>query len=348
MIRSVRASTQRLEGAAGRAERGARRLAGRATSGRRVLPSIVIIGAQRAGTTSLFDALVRHPHAARPTTKEVHFFDENFWRGLDWYRSHFPLASWQKLARRRGRDAIGIDATPNYLLHPAAPSRAAATVPEARFVVLLRDPVARAYSHYQLTRRKKVERLSFREALAAEERRLAGQEERLVVDPRYRSFQHLHHSYVSRGLYADQLDRWLAHFPKDRLHVVFAEEFFARPHDVYAETIAFLGLPSWEPLDFPNQNAARYPEMDDEARAWLAERFAKPNERLSRLLGRRLPWEAAEQSGSSPPNQTAARSGEPASRASTRATASTQRMSNAAPACSNKRPSAFSALHAAQ
>jgi hypothetical protein len=307
MIRRVRPRMLGMEDGAGRAERGARRALGRATRRWRILPSIVVIGAQRAGSTSLFYALARHPHVARPATKEVHFFDDHFWRGPGWYRSFFPLSAWRERARRRHRDLIGVDATPSYLFHPAAPARAAATVPDARLLVILRDPVARAYSHYQQARRKKIERLPFPDALAAEERRLAGEEEKLLSDPRYRSFQHLHHSYVSRGLYADQLERWLPHFPRDRLHVIFAEEFFARPGDVYTEVIRFLGLPRWEPPDFPNWNPARYPELDDETRAWLAARFAGPNAKLSRLLGRELPWGGtAEPETSCPATATAA------------------------------------------
>jgi hypothetical protein len=264
---------------------------GLATKRHRLLPSGLLIGAQRAGTTSLFYALARHPHVARPAAKEIHFFDDEFWRGLDWYRSYFPLTARRDLSRRRGGDLVALDATPYYFFHPAVPERVAATLPDARLVVLLREPVARAYSHYQMMRRKKIERLSFADAIVAEEERLAGKEERLLANARHRSFQHLHHSYVARGLYADQLERWLACFPRSSLLVAFAEEFFARPEEVYAQALGHLGLSPWEPPDFRNINPAEYPEIDDETRARLAARFAEPNARLSRFLGRELPWE---------------------------------------------------------
>jgi hypothetical protein len=278
---------------------------GSATRRYRIFPSVLIIGAQRAGTTSLFDALARHPYVARPTTKEVHFFDDNFWRGTDWYRLFFPLRLSREYARRRGRDLIGLDATPSYLFHPAVPERVAATLPGAPLLVILRDPVDRAYSHYQHARRRNVERLSFSDAVAAEERRLAGERERLASDLRYRSTRFLHRSYISRGLYAEQLERWLAHFPRTQVHVVFAEEFFARPADVYAETIAFLGLPAWEPAEFPNSSPDSYPKLDETTRAGLAERFAAPNARLSRLLGRELPWDMPRQPGPTSPSTVA-------------------------------------------
>jgi hypothetical protein len=282
------------------AERRSRLLVGLATKRSRILPSVLVIGAQRAGTTSLFHALAKHPHVARPLLKEIHFFDDQFWCGVDWYRAHFPLSASQDRARRREGDLVGVDATPYYLFHPAAPARAAATVPNAKLVVLLRDPVARAYSHFQKMRRTKVEQLSFAAALDAEDERLAGEAERLLADPRYRSFQHLHHSYVSRGLYADQLERWLAHFPPERLFVAFAEEFFARPQQVYAQVLAHLGLPAWEPPQFPNYNPGGHTGIDDETRAGLAARFAEPNERLRRLLGHELPWGQSSTPSSSP------------------------------------------------
>jgi Sulfotransferase domain len=217
----------------------------------------------------------------------------------------FPLRVSREYARRRGGDLIGLDATPSYLFHPAVPERVAATLPEARLLVILRDPVDRAYSHYQHARRRNVEHLSFPDAVAAEEPRLAGEAERLASDPRYRSTRYLHRSYISRGLYAEQLERWLGHFRRSQLHVVLAEEFFVRPADVYAETIAFLGLPAWEPAEFPYSSPHSYPELDKATRAGLAERFAAPNARLSRLLGRELPWGMPRQPGSTSPSTVA-------------------------------------------
>ena len=243
-----------------------------------MFPSFLVIGAQRAGTTSLFYYLCSHPDVARPATKEIHFFDDNYWRGADWYRSFFALAL--------GAKRVTGEATPYYLFHPAVPDRVAATIPDVRLVALLRNPVDRAYSHYHKMKRMGIERLSFRKALAAEERRLAGEEERLLADPRYRSGHHRRHAYVGRGLYADQLERWLAAFPQDQLLVLLSEDFFARPAEVYAETLDFLGLPPWAPEAVEDRNPASYRPLPPGLRAVLEERFAVPNARLARLLGR--------------------------------------------------------------
>ena len=267
------------------ARKRARRAYGLATKRVRILPSFLVIGAQRAGTTSLFYYLCGHPDVARPATKEIHFFDDNYWRGADWYRSYFALSF-------GGERATG-EATPYYLFHPAVPARVAATIPDAKLVVLLRNPVDRSYSHYRKMKRMGIERLSFKKALAAEERRLAGEEERLLADPRYRSGHHRRHAYVGRSLYADQLERWLGAFPRDQLLVLLSEDFFARPAEVYAETLGFLGLPPWEPEALEDRNPASYRPLPPGLRAALEERFAEPNARLARLLGRDV-WAPAE------------------------------------------------------
>jgi len=137
---------------------------------RRGLPDFLVIGAQRSGTTTLFYDLCRHPQVAGSPVKEVHFFDHHFSRGVGWYRSFFPPTAAQERARRRGGELLGGEATPNYLFHPAAPERAAETVPHVRLIAILRDPVDRAYSHYRKSVERRVERLSFEAALAAEER----------------------------------------------------------------------------------------------------------------------------------------------------------------------------------
>jgi hypothetical protein len=271
-----------------------------ATSRARILPSFIIIGAQRAGTTSLFDYLGRHPDVASPTavaediawSKEVHFFDDRFSRGLDWYRSLFPLAVRRRYARARGRDLVAAEATPYYLFHPFVPERIASTLPAVRLIALLRDPIERAYSHYQLAHRKGREQLSFEEALAAEPERIAEDEPHLG-DPTYRSRHHRHHSYLARGLYAEQLERWFAHFPRGQLLVIGAEDFLADPAATYDEVLSFVGLRPWQLQQFRQRNRASYAPIDAATRAQLEDRFAEPNARLVELLGREFTWTRA-------------------------------------------------------
>jgi hypothetical protein len=287
--------------------RPARRRFRQATKRRRLLPAFLIIGAQRAGTTTLYTYLRRHPDVTGPRYadtsvawgKELHFFDENFWRGVDWYRAFFPLEIRQRTMRRLGRDLVPGEGTPYYIFHPAVPARVAATLPDVRLIALLRNPVERAYSHYQLMAKTGREKLSFEEAIEAEEERLAGAEEVLLkkrpvrgASRRLRHAHHRHRAYVGRGLYADQLERWLAHFPCEQLLVLRSEDFLARPDDIYAEVFEFLGLRPWNVRDYEPRNIGAYAPIDPDVRARLEQRFAEPNARLARLLGRDFGWDA--------------------------------------------------------
>lgn len=275
-----------------------RRRVRQATSGQRLLPAFLVIGAQPAGAMSLFNALCRHPDVAGPTpakedvewSKELHFYDDNFWRGVDWYRSYFPLAASARVMRRLGRDLVPGETTPSYILHPAAPARAAATVPEARLIAILRDPIERAYAHYDNMKRQGLENLSFEDAVAAEEDRLAGEEDRLRTDERHGSGRYRNYGYLKRSLYADQLERWLECFPSEQLLVLRAEDFVADPGEVFAETVSFLGLRPWRPQSFGAAYRLVHVDIDPAFRAQLEQRFAEPNARLARLVGKDFAW----------------------------------------------------------
>jgi hypothetical protein len=124
---------------------------------------MVIVGAMRAGTTSLFSFLARHPQVAASFGKEVHYFDLRFHRGPAWYRCQFR----RPRTDTRG-DAVGVESSPYYMFDPRVPGRMAALMPDVKLVFLLRDPVERAFSHYRKNCRDGREPLSFADALAAE------------------------------------------------------------------------------------------------------------------------------------------------------------------------------------
>ncbi|MGH8773897.1 MAG: sulfotransferase family protein [Jiangellaceae bacterium] len=244
-------------------------------------PGALVIGAQRSGTSSLFRYLGAHPDVAASFRKEVEYFSRRADLGERWYRAHFAL--------RIGRPKLGFEATPDYLFHPLAPSRAAALVPDARLVVLLRDPVARAWSHHQHMVRLGYETLAFAAALAAEEERCAEDLARLAVEPDHDAKALLRYSYAARGLYAEQLRRWFAHFPRDQFLILPSEDFFADTPRTFATILDFLGLRRWEPPAFRNASRAGgnpdAGDLDAATAAALGERFRAPNTELSALLG---------------------------------------------------------------
>src|SRR5437764_5111475 len=119
------------------------------TSSLRLLPDFLIIGTQRGGTTSLYHYLKTHPCVQLANTKDTHFFDKKFNKGLSWYRGHFPTRLGKYYTQRvRQQPFVTGEASPSYLFHPHAPGRVAQLLPSARLIVLLRNPVDRAYSQY--------------------------------------------------------------------------------------------------------------------------------------------------------------------------------------------------------
>lgn len=251
----------------------------------RLLPHFVIIGAARAGTTSLYSYLVAHPSVSAPTHKEIHFFDLNYDRGLGWYRRHFPLAL-PGIHRHR----VSGEASPYYLFHPAVPARVHSTLPDVRLIALLRNPIERAYSQHQLASRQGRESLSFEDAMALESERVAGEDERMRADRRYDSFAHRHHTYLARGLYAEQLERWFEHVSREQLLVLRSEDFFTDPKRVHRRVLDFLELEPHELDSYRAFNQKPYADLAPQTREQLRDYFAEPNQRLEALLGRSFEW----------------------------------------------------------
>ena len=254
---------------------------GRATARARPLPNFVILGAQKAGTTSLYAYLRWHPAITGPSWKEVSYFDRHYARGERWYRGHFPAF---------GRGRLVGEASPSYVFHPLAPERVRRLLPDARLIVLVRNPVDRAYSHYQHEVALRRESLSFEQAIETEGERLRGEVERMLADPSYFSSAWWNYTYVARGRYAEQLERWLAVFPGDRLLVLASEDLRDHPAETYSRVLDFLGAEPHQLDEYPRIFSREYSEMNPGTRIHLASHFDDPNRRLYELLGRDLGW----------------------------------------------------------
>lgn len=276
----------------------ARLTARRLVDGRRQLPEFLVIGGQRCGTSSLYKWLEAHPCVVASLRKETEYLTAHWCKGEAWYRGHFASGPRRRFEHRfRGRDIVSFEASPNYLFHPQASERAARLMPGARIVVLLRNPVDRAYSHYRHEVRAGRETLSFEDALAAESDRLAGEESRMAADPCYRSLAWEHFSYTTRGHYADQLPPWLARFDSERVLIVHSDDLYRDTTQTYLRVLGFLDLPAWSPEAFRNYSyvgaGPAKVRMADATRQRLAERFEPRNRQLYELLGRDFAWESS-------------------------------------------------------
>jgi hypothetical protein len=266
------------------------------TNPMRLIPDFIIIGAQRGGTTSLYNYLTDHPGVGGAFSKEVHFFDKSYQKGLMWYRAQFPSVL-QKyyVEHARGQEFITGEASPYYLFHPRVPQRVFAVMPAVKLIVLLRNPVNRAYSQYYHEVDCGYETLSFEEAIESEAARTRVDTARIARDERFVSFSHQHHSYLARGLYVDQLKAWMDVFPREQFLILKSEDFYADPHHAMQQTLAFLGLGeetvSAKERSYKKFNDTKSPQMDLAMRKRLLKYFEPHNARLYEFLGRDFGWE---------------------------------------------------------
>jgi hypothetical protein len=266
--------------------------AGRLTHQARMLPGFLIVGAQRCGTTSMYRTLSQHPAILKAVLhKGVHYFDTGYDHGLAWYQGHFPLRARAAAARRvTGDHPLTFESSPYYLFHPLAAARISRDLPGVKLVVLVRDPVERAYSAHAHELARGFETEPFERALDLEEERLAGQAEKIIADPGYHSHDHQHHGYRARGRYADQLERLAQLVGRDRVHVVDSGLFFTDPERAYDHVLEFLSLRNHGYPVFERHNARPRAPMPESLRTELGDYFAPYDERLTDWLGGPPSW----------------------------------------------------------
>jgi len=266
------------------------------TAGWRGLPDFLVIGVQRGGTSSLYKYLGQHPSVAPSLRKETEYFSRFYSKGESWYRAHFPLSARRWAWKLTGKPLQAFEATPDYMLHPLAAERAARLVPNAKIIVLLRDPIERAYSQYKHNVRNGQERRSFDTAIEQEPQRIATEFELLGRDPSYPALGLLRDSYLTRGRYDEQLARWSEHYPETQILVLSSEEFYSATPDTFKRILEFLELPDWAPAEFANYSySAASPSKSDSAvpdslRAQVGDEMRPYNEKLYGRLGRDFGW----------------------------------------------------------
>lgn len=270
-----------------------------ATNPVRLMPDFIIIGAQKCGTTSLYNYLVKHPNIHSAATKELHFFDHKFNKGFWWYRAHFPTTLEQYYTEHIAkRDYVTGEASPSYIFHPLAPKRVAQFLPQVKLIVLLRNPVDRLYSQYRhKVERGKHEKLPLAEAIAREEERIQGEREKIATVKDYFSNSYQHFAYKARGRYAEQLEAWFSHFPREQFLILKSEDLYANPGEIYKQTLEFLNVPAFEPASLKkgyrqyNKSKETPSKMNPEIRKQLLAYYEPYNQQLYQLVGRDFGWD---------------------------------------------------------
>ncbi|WP_207426492.1 sulfotransferase [Pedobacter sp. SYSU D00535] len=247
----------------------------------RTFPSFIIVGAQKGGTSSLYYYLSQHPELSMSTVKEVHYFDINYLKGPNWYKKHF--------IRKDG--CLAGEASPYYLFHPYVPGRISRDLPTVKIIALLRNPVDRAFSHYRHCVKQGIEKLTFEEAITLESERMKHGKKALQLNPFSYSLEHQHYSYLERGKYALQLQRWYKVLPKEQLLVLRSEDFFINPQNTLKIVYEFLAVKQVYPTDLSPQNPGTAGEIPQELLDFLRQYFKSYNEDLAQLLNQELNWD---------------------------------------------------------
>ena len=246
-------------------------------------PDYFIIGAQKSGTTALFNLLQQHPYVAKQKG-EIHFFDLNYAKGQEWYEKRF--VGWHN------HGLIAGDKSPYYLFHPLAAERLHKYYPDAKIFIVLRNPIDRSYSHYWFNRRGRREALTtFEKAIRAEDKRLAGLKECFYDDPLYKSFNYMHYSYLARSRYVEQIREWLKYFPRDQIMIVDANDLRHNTVDTLSRAFSFLGLHNFKVSDKNAHRHSDYPKIEDDIREELSAYFKPYNLRLEKLLDVKFNWD---------------------------------------------------------
>lgn len=268
-----------------------------ATSPIRLLPDFLLIGTQRGGTTALYHYLKSHFCIVPAIVPELQFFDKKFRKGLKWYRGHFPTCIEKYYTEHIRQHAfLTGEASSSYLFYPHVPGRVARALPHVKLIVLLRNPIDRAYSQYFHAIELGHETLSFEDAIQDEEERTAKEREKILADEHYYSSIFKHRSYLTRGIYVDQLQPWMNLFPREQFLILKSEDFYAHPATTFKQVLAFLNLPETEPQVRKNEykqydHNTYYTKMDPALRKRLIEYFQPHNARLYEFLDRNFGWD---------------------------------------------------------
>ncbi|MGV6827640.1 MAG: sulfotransferase family protein [bacterium] len=262
--------------------------------GERVLPNFLIAGAPKCGTTSLFSYLCDHPGIIPPIVKEVNYFNDPraFQHGEKWYRTHFPRVSeMHSTEQLLGYPPITGEGTPSMCLHAHA-MNAHALLPDARIIMILRNPTERTYSQYQHQLRKfRRESLSFWDALQAEESRIAADVLNNEHNPQEVGRPLRRWGYVYKGKYIDQIEFWLKYYPRDQLLILNFEQFIQDPSSTCIRVADFLGLPEHNFQIRRALNTGGYKEdMEPRCREFLDNTFRPYNQRLFEFLEEDWGW----------------------------------------------------------
>ena len=255
----------------------------------RVLPDFLVIGAKRCGTTSLFYHLPEHPCISKSPHDNMGFFNDNFHLGVNWYKSFFPTIFTRNKIKSEFGNFLAFDVTTTYMEEESTANNVYQIKPNMKIIVILRNPVDRAYSQYHLNLREKAEKRSFEDAMEENMNELNKESyERYEIKPKFSVEEN---NYLKKGLYAQQLRHWLNIFPMESMLILSTEEFESNQQVIYNKIFEFLNISQFEVKNTEKMEKGNYPQMKSETRSLLLDYFRSHNNELFKLINKKFDWE---------------------------------------------------------
>ena len=255
----------------------------------RVLPDFLVIGAKRCGTTSLFYHLPEHPCISKSPHDNMGFFNDNFHLGVNWYKSFFPTIFTRNKIKSEFGNFLAFDVTTTYMEEESTANNVYQIKPNMKIIVILRNPVDRAYSQYHLNLREKAEKRSFEDAMEENMNELNKEShERYEIKPKFSVEEN---NYLKKSLYAQQLRHWLNIFPMESMLILSTEEFESKQQVIYNKIFEFLNISQFEVKNTEKMEKGSYPQMKSETRSLLLDYFRSHNNELFKLINKKFDWE---------------------------------------------------------
>ena len=247
-------------------------------------PDFIIIGSQKAATSSLHSYLSEHSHIYPSLVKELHFFNMHYDRGMNYFKSFFPIGH---------KDKLTFETTPDYIDHPLAPQLCHQHFPNVKLILTVRDPVKRAFSHFNFVQGwdEKESKLTFEDGLAKEKERMEKAHELMKTDRYNSAIMFSYYGYTRKGEYARHLENWLKYYSLENIHIIDFEDIKKNIDQVIENLCSFIGIPVEPVKSEKRENVTRYnSEMDSETKEKLVKHFADHNRQFFQLIGKEFLW----------------------------------------------------------
>lgn len=261
----------------------------RLTSFVRILPDFIIIGTSKSGTTTLYSYLQQHPYIQPSYSKEIDYFDKKFDKGIMWYKSFFDTRIAKFFKQKQNRNYLTGHVCDAFY-HKKSAKRIKETLPNVKLILILRDPISRAASHYNQSVKKNREKLKFNEAInlqlkndcGVEEKKLLHFSKKFNVDPE--------NFYLSAGIYSPRLENFLKFFNKTNLLIIKSEDLFSDPKNVLNDICKYLEIPNYQNIDYQHLNVSEKIEIEPSLKKELENYYKKYNSKLEELAGSKFNW----------------------------------------------------------